>query len=116
MDHSSAEVLAEFPERGLHWAKEQFETVLGETEHYVREKPAESLLCALVVGYILNRLPVGRILGGLFRLLIVVETRDLNLRRHQALSGSAGRRIVKSLNRFDVLTISRLTLLTRLRG
>jgi len=71
MDHSSAEVLAEFPERGLHWAKEQFETVLSETEDYVREKPAESLLCALVVGYILNRLPVGRILGGLFRLLIV---------------------------------------------
>lgn len=71
MDHSSAEVLAEFPERGLHWAKERFEAVLGETEHYVREKPAESLLCALVAGYILNRLPVGRILAGLFRLLIV---------------------------------------------
>ena len=71
MDHSSAEVLAEFPERGLHWAKEQFETVLSEAEDYVREKPAESLLCALVAGYILNRLPVGRILGGLFRLLIV---------------------------------------------
>jgi hypothetical protein len=71
MDYSSAEALAEFPERGLHWAKEQFETVLSETEHYVREKPAESLLCALAVGYILNRLPVGRILAGLFRLLIV---------------------------------------------
>jgi hypothetical protein len=71
MDHSSAEVLAELPERGLHWAKERFEAVLGETEHYVREKPAESLLCALVLGYILNRLPVGRILGGLFRLLMV---------------------------------------------
>jgi hypothetical protein len=71
MDHSSAEVLAEFPERGLHWAKEQFETVLSETEDYVREKPAESLLCALAMGYILNRLPVGRILGGLFRLLMV---------------------------------------------
>jgi ElaB/YqjD/DUF883 family membrane-anchored ribosome-binding protein len=71
MEQSSAEVLAEFPERGLHWAKEQFETVLSETENYVREKPTESLLCALAVGYILNRLPVGRILGGLFRLVIV---------------------------------------------
>jgi hypothetical protein len=70
-DHSSAAVLAECPERGLHWAKEQFETVLSETEDYVREKPAESLLCALAAGYILNRLPVGRILGGLFRLLII---------------------------------------------
>ena len=71
MDHSSAEVLAEFPERGLHWAKEQFETVLSEAEDYVREKPAESLLCAFVAGYVLNRLPVGRILGGLLRLLVV---------------------------------------------
>ncbi len=29
----------------------------------------------------------------------VAETRDLNLRRHQALSSSAGRRIVKSVRR-----------------
>jgi hypothetical protein len=71
MDYSSAEALAEFPERGLHWAKEQFETVLTETEDYVREKPAEALLCALAIGYVLNRLPVGRILAGVFRLLIV---------------------------------------------
>lgn len=71
MDYSSAEALAEFPERGLHWAKEQFETVLSETEDYVRGKPAESLLCALAIGYILNRLPVGRILAGLFRVLLV---------------------------------------------
>jgi hypothetical protein len=71
MDHSSAEVLAEFPERGLHWAKEQFETVLSETEDYVREKPTQSLLCALAAGYILNRLPVGRILSGFLRLVIV---------------------------------------------
>jgi ElaB/YqjD/DUF883 family membrane-anchored ribosome-binding protein len=71
MDHSSAEVVAELPERGVHWVKEQVETVLSETEEYVREKPTESLLCALAVGYILNRLPIGRILGGLFRLLVV---------------------------------------------
>jgi ElaB/YqjD/DUF883 family membrane-anchored ribosome-binding protein len=71
MDHSSVEVVAEFPERGVHWVKEQVETVLSETEDYVREKPTESLLCALAVGYILNRLPIGRILGGLFRLLVV---------------------------------------------
>jgi hypothetical protein len=36
----------------------------------VREKPAESILCAFAAGYILNRLPLGRVLGGLFRLLI----------------------------------------------
>jgi hypothetical protein len=71
MDQSSAEVIAEFPERGLHWVKGQVEAVLSETEDYVREKPAQSLLCAFVAGYILNRLPVGRILNGFFRLLVV---------------------------------------------
>ena len=70
MDRSSAEVAAEFPERGVHWVKEQVEVALSETEDYIREKPAQSLLCAFVAGYIVNRLPVGRILGGLFYLLI----------------------------------------------
>ena len=70
MDQSSAR-LKEFPERGLSWAKEQFETVLNQTENYVREKPAQSLLYAFIVGYILNRLPTGRIVGGLLRLLAV---------------------------------------------
>jgi len=70
MDRSSAEVAAEYPERGVHWVKEQIEAALSETEEYVREKPAQSLLCAFVAGYILNRLPLGRIVNGLFRLLV----------------------------------------------
>ncbi|HYY35244.1 MAG TPA: hypothetical protein VE867_02620 [Candidatus Binatia bacterium] len=70
MDRSSTEVAAEFPERGVHWVKEQFEAALSETEDYVRERPAQSLLCAFVIGYILNRLPLGRIVSGLFRLLV----------------------------------------------
>ncbi len=71
MDRSSVDVAAEFPERGLHWVKEQVETALSETENYIREKPAQSLLCAFVAGYILNRLPLVRILSGLLRLLVV---------------------------------------------
>jgi hypothetical protein len=71
MDRSSAEVAAEFPERGVHWVKEQVEAALSETEDYIREKPTQSLLYAFLAGYILNRLPLGRILGGLFRLLII---------------------------------------------
>jgi hypothetical protein len=71
MNRSSAEVAAEFPERGVHWVKEQVEAALSETEEYVREKPAQSLLWAFVAGYILNRLPLGRILSGFFRLLIL---------------------------------------------
>jgi hypothetical protein len=71
MDRLSPEVAAEYPERGVHWVKEQIETALSETEDYVREKPAQSLLCAFVAGYVLNRLPLGRIVSGLLRLLIL---------------------------------------------
>jgi hypothetical protein len=71
MDRSSAELAAEFPERGLHWVKEQVETALSETEDYVRERPTQSLLYAFVAGYILNRLPLGQIVSGLFRLLVI---------------------------------------------
>lgn len=70
MDRSSAEVAAEYPERGVHWVKEQIEAALSDTEDYVRERPAQSLLYAFVAGYILNRLPVVRIAAGLFRLLV----------------------------------------------
>ena len=71
MGQSSAEVAAELPERGVQWVKDQVETVLSETEDYVREKPAQSLVWAFVAGYVLNRLPLRRILSGLLRLLIV---------------------------------------------
>lgn len=71
MDQSSAEVAAELPERGVQWVKDQVEAVLSETEDYVREKPAQSLMWAFVAGYVLNRLPLGRILSGLVRLLIM---------------------------------------------
>ena len=71
MDQSSAEVAAELPERGVQWVKDQVESVLSDTEDYVREKPAQSLVWAFVAGYVLNRLPLGRVLSGLLRLLIV---------------------------------------------
>jgi hypothetical protein len=71
MDQSSAEVAAELPERGVQWVKDQVEAVLNETEDYVREKPAKSLMWAFVAGYVLNRLPLGRVLSGLVRLLIM---------------------------------------------
>jgi hypothetical protein len=71
MDQSSAEVAAELPERGVQWVKDQVESVLSDTEDYVREKPAQSLMWAFVAGYVLNRLPLGRVLSGLLRLLIM---------------------------------------------
>jgi len=42
--------------------------VLNHTEDYVREKPGQSLLYAFIAGFIWNRLPIGRIVGGIFRL------------------------------------------------
>ena len=58
-------------ERGLRYTKDQFEQVLEQTEEYVRENPVRSVAYALVAGLILNRLPLGRILGGVARLLML---------------------------------------------
>jgi len=64
MDETSEDVA----QRGLRYTKEQFDAVLSQTEDYVREKPGQSLFYAFAAGLILHRLPVGRILGGAFRL------------------------------------------------
>ena len=71
MDQLSPEMVAEFPERGMQWVKDRVETVVNETGDYVREKPTQSLFYAFAAGYVLNRLPLGRVLAGLLRLLFV---------------------------------------------
>ena len=71
MDQLSAEMVAEFPERGMQWVKDRVEAAVNEAGDYVREKPTQSLLYAFAAGYILNRLPLGRVIGGLLRLLMV---------------------------------------------
>ena len=58
-------------ERSLRYTRDQFEQVLEQTEEYVRENPARSIAYALIAGFILNRLPIGRILGGFVRLLMI---------------------------------------------
>ena len=58
-------------ERGLRYTKDQFEQILEQTEEYVRENPVRSVAYALVAGFILNRLPIGRILSGITRLAII---------------------------------------------
>jgi hypothetical protein len=70
MDQLSADIVAEFPERGMQWVKDRVEAVVNETGDYVREKPTQSLLYAFAAGYILNRLPLLRVLGGFVRLLM----------------------------------------------
>lgn len=57
-------------ERGLRYTKDQVEQILGQTEAYVRANPTRSVAYALVAGFILNRLPVGRIVSGVVRLMM----------------------------------------------
>src|SRR5216110_4015914 len=71
MDQLSAEMVAELPERGMQWMKDRVDAVVNETGEYVREKPTQSLLYAFAAGYVLNRVPLGRVLAGFLRLLFM---------------------------------------------
>jgi ElaB/YqjD/DUF883 family membrane-anchored ribosome-binding protein len=71
MDEQSSGITGDVAERGLRYTKDQFEQVLEQTEEYVRENPARSIVYALIAGFILNRLPIGRILGGFVRLIMI---------------------------------------------
>src|SRR5436190_21301902 len=57
--------------RSVRYAQDQFSEALTQAEEFVREKPGQSLLIAFLIGFILNRLPVGRLLGGLVRVLLI---------------------------------------------
>jgi hypothetical protein len=71
MDEQFAGMPEDIAERGLQYTKDQFEHLLSQTEGFVRENPARALGYALAAGFILNRLPLGRILGGVARLALV---------------------------------------------
>lgn len=71
MDEESSGTTGDVAERSLRYTKDQFEQLLEETEAYVRENPARSLAYAFLAGYILNRLPIGRIFGGFVRLIMI---------------------------------------------
>jgi DNA phosphorothioation-dependent restriction protein DptG len=57
-------------ERGLRYTREHFDELLSETETYVRENPVQSIAYAILAGFILNRLGVGRILNVVVRLVL----------------------------------------------
>lgn len=71
MEKEFAAIPDDIAERTLRYTKGEFERVLQQTEDYIREKPAQSILYAVLAGFILNRLPLGRILGGAVRLLSI---------------------------------------------
>ena len=71
MDEQFSGTSGDVAERGLRYTKDQFEQVLEQTEDFVRENPTKSIAYALVAGFILHRLPIGRILGGIARLILI---------------------------------------------
>ena len=71
MDEQISGTSEDVAERGLRYTKDQLEQVLEQTEEYVRENPTRSIAYALAAGFILNRLPIGRILGGFTRLALI---------------------------------------------
>jgi hypothetical protein len=71
MDEQSSGITGDVAERSLRYTKDQFEQVLEQTEDYVRENPARSIAYALLAGFIIHRLPIGRILSGFVRLLMI---------------------------------------------
>jgi hypothetical protein len=71
MDQQSSGMTEDMAERSLRYTRDQFEQVLEQTEEYVRENPVRAIGYALIAGFILNRLPVCRILGGFVRLLMI---------------------------------------------
>ena len=71
MDEQSSGITGDVAERGLRYTKDQFEQLLEQTEDYVRENPTRSIAYALIAGFILHRLPIGRILAGFVRLLMI---------------------------------------------
>ena len=71
MDEEISGTSGDVAERGLRYTKDQLEQLLEQTEEYVRENPTRSIAYALIAGFILNRLPIGRILGGLTRLVFI---------------------------------------------
>ncbi|HSV64246.1 MAG TPA: hypothetical protein VLH83_12960 [Chthoniobacterales bacterium] len=71
MDEEFSGASGDIAERGLRYTKDQLEQLLEQTEEYVRENPTRSVAYALIAGFILNRLPIGRILSALVRLVFI---------------------------------------------
>ena len=71
MDEEISGTSGDIAERGLRYTKDQLEQLLEQTEDYVRQNPTRSVAYALLAGFILNRLPIGRILGAMMRLVFI---------------------------------------------
>ena len=68
MDEGRHEDLAE---RGIRYTREHFDDLVAQTETYVRENPEQSVAYAVLAGFVLNRLGVGRIIRTIVRLALL---------------------------------------------
>ncbi len=66
-----ADTSGDIAARGLRYTRDQFGDVISQTEDYVRANPTQSVLYALLAGYVINWLPIGRVIGGLMRLMLI---------------------------------------------
>lgn len=71
MDEQLAGTSEDIAERSLRYTREQFGQLVEQTEDYVRENPTRAVMYGVLAGFILDRLPIGRILGTLGRLLLI---------------------------------------------
>ena len=67
----SEQMSGDIAERGLQYTREQWDDIMAQTEDYVRANPARSLLYGVAAGFILDRLPIFRILGAFVRLALM---------------------------------------------
>ena len=58
-------------ERGISYARDQWGEIMGQTEDFVRANPTKALCYGVAAGFLLDRLPIFRILGGLLRLVLM---------------------------------------------
>lgn len=71
MDEQLAQTSQDYAERGLQYTRDQFQTIVEQTEDFVRENPTRAVGYALLAGVVIDRLPVFRIIGGLTRLSLM---------------------------------------------
>ncbi len=67
----TAEAPEDFAARGIRYTQEQWSEIMGQTEDYVRANPTRALCYGVAAGFLLDRLPIFRIIGGLLRLVLL---------------------------------------------
>lgn len=66
-----ADAPEDIAQRGLRYTQGQWNELMGQTEEFVRANPTRALCYGVAAGFLLDRLPIFRILGGLLRLVLM---------------------------------------------